>query len=232
MSDHDIYKDVGLKLKAYRRQRKLTIETVGKKLNRSTATISKYESGEIAIGLDVLRDYCSLLNMDMAKILEIGHEGEISRENERYTSSFIEHLWVYWYKHSEKKIHINALECDNYTMTATFFHDVKDTKNVYDCDFIYHGDVIYSDHNIDFIFRNIGAPYDVITMRLPTLTRKKAYRIGMMLSTDFMYRSVGLKCLTSEKLITNNNFLVEKLKISASEIKWLREVNFFMIDTE
>lgn len=228
----DIYRDIGRKLRAYRRQRKLTIEAVGKKLNRSPATVSKYENGEIAISLDVLQDYCNLLNMDLAKILTFHSEEDVVGEHERYSSIFIEMIWVYWYKHSEKMVHVGCIECDNKTKKATFFHDVKNYKDVYDCDFIYHGDVHYSDHNIDFVFRNIGAPYDVISMRIPTMTRKKDYRIGMLFSTDFMYRSVGIKCLLSEKTVRNEPFLIEKLRVNTKEIKMLREINFFMNDTE
>ena len=230
--EKDFYRDLGKKLRAYRRQRDLTMGPVAKRLNKSVATVSKYENGDIEIGLDVLYDYCSLLNVDVTLLLTpSGGEGLV-KGNERYTSSFIDFLWLYWYKHVEKKIHISAVQCDNASMKATFLHDVRSYKNIYDCDFIYHGEVTYSDHNIDFHFKNIGAPYDMISMRLPTLVKQREYRIGMILSTDFAYRSVAIKCLTSKKPILNQDFLIEKLKISPGEIKKIREVNFFVTDVE
>lgn len=231
MQETDFYRDLGLKLKAYRRQRKMTIEMVSGRLNKSTATISKYENGEIAIGLDVLYDYCMLLNVDMSMLLPSSVAAD-HRDGERYSNDFIDFLWVYWYRYNEKKLFIGAIECDNHTMQSTFFHGIHDYRDIHDCDFIYCGVTTYSDHNVDFFFHNIGVPHDSIALRLPNLVKQKDYRIGMMLSTDFSYRNIAIKCLTCKKPIMNQDFLLEKLKISTREIKYLRETNFFMTDTE
>ena len=54
--DHSFYETLGLKLRTYRKAKQLTLSDLAKVLNKSLATVGKYEKGEISIDLEVLRD--------------------------------------------------------------------------------------------------------------------------------------------------------------------------------
>ena len=226
--EENIYVNIGQNLKNYRIQKKMTIATVSKKLNKSIANISKYENGDIAISIDVLMDYCKLLGVDTDMILPSVEDEDT--ETGRNKDDYIDFLWLYWYKHSDRKVYVSAIQCDNHNFKAKYFHYINDYNNIYNCDFVYEGTVEYTDHSIDLYFKNIGTPHDTMAIRIPTLAEHKNYKIGMILSMDFSYRSLSIKCLLSEKIITDENFLIEQLKLNTKEIKTIRETNFFLPD--
>lgn len=224
------YKELGQRLKACRKMRGIPLKRVAKNLERSIATISKYENGEIIISLDVLLDYCRCLQIELATILPPSQNCK-DKEQERYTHLFIDQLWLYWYKKTTDSIHISSIQCDNNAMRAELYFDVKDVKNRQDCLYLYQGEVVYSDHSISFFVQNTIAPYDTITLNLPTMYKESEYhyRIGLSTGITFNYQNVGVKILASSELISDRAFLLEKLTVSQEEIRTLKKRNYFYI---
>lgn len=69
MDSNNLYVDLGKKIRARRKVKHMTLNEMASALNKSVATISKYESGDIAIGVDVLIDICRVLNIDITTLL-------------------------------------------------------------------------------------------------------------------------------------------------------------------
>lgn len=59
------YKEIGLKIKNARKKKKLTQEELGKKINRSTSLIRKYEKGERKIPIHILRALEIILEINL-----------------------------------------------------------------------------------------------------------------------------------------------------------------------
>ena len=68
-STNSFYETLGLKLRACRKAKNVTLAELAENLNKSLSTVSKYEKGEIAIDVEVLADYCAYLDLDMADIV-------------------------------------------------------------------------------------------------------------------------------------------------------------------
>lgn len=135
MDRHSFYVNVGSILRVRRKAEGLTLDALAKKINKSTATLSKYEKGEIAIAMDVLADLCSVLNVDLCMLLS--HAEDKSRSSG--TNRCLERRWIYWYKHSERNLHTAVLEYNTKTRNAVLFRNVRDVNNFYDCGYMYHG---------------------------------------------------------------------------------------------
>jgi len=58
-------KHVGATIRRYRRQQKLTQESLGKKMHARQATVSKLEAGEPATQLETLMDALTALNLEL-----------------------------------------------------------------------------------------------------------------------------------------------------------------------
>ena len=69
MSANDFYVTLGKKLRAKRQAKHITLNEIAEKINKSVATVSKYEKGEIYISIDVLTEICKILNIDIASLL-------------------------------------------------------------------------------------------------------------------------------------------------------------------
>ena len=215
MDRHSFYVNVGSILRVRRKAEGLTLDALAKKINKSTATLSKYEKGEIAIAMDVLADLCMLLS----------HAEDKSRSSG--TNRCLERRWIYWYKHSERNLHTAVLEYNTKTRNAVLFRNVRDVINFYDCGYIYHGDIFISDHNIDCVVQNTAPPREYIKIGIPTLSTEREFKTGLIVSINENYQNVAIKCLCSKTLMQDKTFLTERLQISKTEMKSIRDTNFF-----
>lgn len=89
MDSCDFYTTLGKKLRARRRTKHMTLSDLSKKLNKSVATISKYEKGEVLISIDTLVDICQILNIDIASLLPITSTDKSAAEIARYQNYFL-----------------------------------------------------------------------------------------------------------------------------------------------
>lgn len=229
MENSLFYTTIGARLRAFRKARKVTLAQLSKLLNKSISTISKYETGEIAVDLETLIDFCRCLDIDIHSLLPDTRTSRRDLLAERYMSHFVDRLYVYWFKGGENRIHISAIENDNSTFHSTFYFDIKSTQNIYESDYIYSGSLSYSDTSSDYVFYNIMPPYDMLTLSIPTVSKEQTYRISLLTSITFFYQRVAIKCLTSQTPVASMEFLTEKLQVTAEETKMLKSTNFFTV---
>lgn len=226
--DHSFYETLGLKLRTYRKAKQLTLSDLAKVLNRSLATVGKYEKGEISIDLEVLIDWCRYLEIDIATLLP----GTIEKEGShaaRYENYFMDRLYLYWYKGGERKIHCHVIENDNVSMKSMFYFDVNDQNNFYDADFVYKGHVTYTDASTYFVYYNTAPPFDLLTFCMPFLTKDQYYKIGLISTITFFYQPNAIKTLASKVPITDKDYLISKLQLTPEEIKNMKQTNFFIV---
>lgn len=229
MDKDSLYITLGAKIRAFRKARNITLAQMSKALNKSISTISKYETGEIAIDIELLIDLCRYLDIDIHNLLPDTRTSGRNLPAERYMNHFVERFYIYWFKGGENKIHISAIENDNSTLCSTFYFDVRDIRNIYESDYVYTGTLSYSDTSIDYVFHNAVPPYDMLTLSIPTVSKEQTYRISLLTSITFYYQRVAIKCLASQTPVTNMDFLIKKLQISQEDIKLLKSTNFFTI---
>lgn len=229
MSLNDFYITLGQKLRARRRAKHITLNEMAKELNKSAATISKYEKGEICISIDVLIDICKVLNIDVASLLPDTCAGENQNEIARYQKYFSDRLYLYWFNGEKNRIQAAVLENRNLSFRSTMYYDVADVTNYYDANFIYEGKVIYSDTSTFFILTCTEPPFDTLTIRLPSLNRNSKIRIGLLSTISYFYQSIAMKVIISETPLAENEELMSSLRISAEEIKNIKRTNFFLL---
>lgn len=168
MDSCDFYTTLGKKLRARRRTKHMTLSDLSKKLNKSVATISKYEKGEVLISIDTLVDICQILNIDIASLLPITSTDKSAAEIARYQNYFSDKLYLYWFNGEKNCLQKAVLENKNLSLTATMYYDVDDISNYYEANYIYEGDITYSDTCTVFILVNTKPPFDILTLRLPS----------------------------------------------------------------
>lgn len=223
------YETLGLKLRTYRKSKHLTLKDLAKALNKSLATVAKYEKGEISVDLEILMDWCRYLNVDIAALLP----GTIAAKDDfhmaRYEKHFMNRLYLYWYKKEEKKIHTHVIENDNLSMQSTFYFDVRDQENFYESDFLYTGHVTYTDSSTNFVYYNTAPPFDLLTFCMPFLTKDQYYKIGLVSTITFFYQPIAVKTLASTVPITDMDFLISKLLLTVQETKEIKRTNCFIV---
>ena len=71
--------------------------------NRSPASLSKYESGDVNIAIDALVEICTALNVDIAEFLPATYSDPDNVDILKYKKHFQNQLYIYWYSGDAKK---------------------------------------------------------------------------------------------------------------------------------
>ena len=229
MTDADYYVQLGKKLRSYRKNKQITLNELSEKLHKGISTLSKYESGEIAISIRTLFDLCEILNVDLITLLPENINRGNYHPNDRFSKYFENLLYVYWYNGVENSFHTGVMEINNTLEHTVFYFDINDPENYYDCGYIYNGNVQYSDSGIVFSLKNNEPPFDSIHIRIPFLIKRGTPRAGIMSCITTYYQNAAVKIVTSQKPLTMNEELKDSLMISQEDIKEMKHSNFFIV---
>lgn len=202
---------------------------MSRSLNKSVSTISKYESGQLSMGLDVLVDICRYLEIDVSSILPGTVSTSYEAEKERYGKYFCKRLYLYFYNGQKDRVQTSVVENDNICFRSIMFFDVPDQNDFHDCNYVYSGTVEYSDSDVIYLLKNLDLPCDLITIRIPSLSRNARDRVGIMLTISSYYQSLAIKILALETPAKDPESLLPKLKLTKEEIREISKSNFFMI---
>lgn len=223
------YRTLGQKIKACRKAKGITLTELADTIHRSPASLSKYESGDVNIAIDALVEICTALNVDIAEFLPATYSDPDNVDILKYKKHFVDQLYIYWYSGDAKKVKSALIENSHPSMKSVLYFDT-DTKHMeYQSDFIYHGEVTYSDTCIMFYYTNEEPPFDKIFIRMPLLFHKDHPQMGIMSCISLFYQGVTAKIMVSKKPLTFTPELTKELFISPEEIKELKRSNMLII---
>jgi len=226
---NNMYHAIGQKLKACRKAKKITLKQLASLLDKSPATLSKYENGEVSIDLEILIEWCRQLNLDIKTLLPSTQATNDELVIPRYESLYVERLYVYWYSKMHNCISLAVLENDNLSGKSVCFHTVHDVNKISKSEYFYTGNVTYSDVSTDFVYYNTAPPFDMLTFSIPSLTKDKTYKVGILTSITFHFQDVCIKALASKEPVTDQEFLLDKLLLTNEELKEFRRGNHFKV---
>lgn len=84
--------DIGLNIKKYRKERKLTQKQLADLIEKAESSIQKYESGSVEIPMSVLHQIAAILNISTFKLLEIDSSENSKREKKQDIESILTDL--------------------------------------------------------------------------------------------------------------------------------------------
>lgn len=225
MKDY-LYITIGKILKIRRKAMNLTITDVSKMVHRSESMISKYENGEVAVPLDVLREICKVLNTDLSVLLSYAMDASSMRSDDR----IMKHKYIYWYSGYYKNVCNAVIEYQIGSDNVTLFRNVRNgATDLYDCSDIYSGQLVVSDHTINLTLRNTNLPKDCLEIAIPTLSSEKDYVKGLIITINDKYQHISTKCIVSNTAMKRSDELIGLLKLTRSEIKNIQKENAFIV---
>jgi len=226
---YSFYKAISMRLRSYRKAKHLTLKDLSMALNKSLATVGKYETGEITADLETLIEWCRFLNVDLSTLLPSTHTIQDSNYIARYRNHFIDRLYIYYFKGGENRIHTCVIENNNLTLSSTLYFDITSIENIYHAPFVYSGAVRYTDTSTSFVFFNSAPPFDMLTINIPFIQNSSKYKFGPMTTITFFYQKVAIKVLASEHPVPDTSSLFDILQLTADDVRTIRKTNFFII---
>ena len=124
-------------LKKYRVSRNLTLEALGKLVNKTKATISKYENGEIIPDIITALELCNALGISLSQLLPMERSLHDKSNGNPFNSDI-----VYMYYYTENKLISSVLEIfeEDNEIKVKYYNGIKDMlKYTTDVSYVYEG---------------------------------------------------------------------------------------------
>lgn len=225
-------KEFGERLKEFRKAKGYSLENIADALNKTSATVSRYESGEILPDIETLSLICDELGIEEYELFN----DDIQLNNiENSKNPFgVKTLYLYYktysqitHKFGRGKFKLNIIEKPN--CCEVDFVDYKTNK-------IYMSGHIVADGNIAvFILENYkpNSPrLEVTEIILNISDCMDKFMFGSLHCTNAKYVPNVRKCIISKFDLEHDDKMAELLKLSDYEKKTLNEEDILYLNID
>lgn len=226
---------VGARIRLYRRAKKLTLIQLSAMIYKSKATLSKYETGDIAIDVETLYDIAAALDIRIEQLLDqrTFTHGEAHGESCAFFQQ--SRIYVYFYDGRIGRCVKNVLQLDRATepCTAVFYLDVPsfDDDALSSCRSLYYGTAEYFDAVTNFSLDNQTNRMEHASLCAVNPIDRVEQVQGMLTGISrYPMLPVSLKCILSPVPLTIDDALMEKLILSRRDMKLIRQLNMFAVE--
>lgn len=201
--------NIGPSLRAFRKNAHKSLLDVGIAVNKSKATISKYEKDEIIPDYITLIELCNYLNISLDELFPIYERNKKMQLNNPFNCN---KLYLYYYTDNKLITSVLILNTSNNSNKSIFYNGVKNLDNYMKCSYYYEGTFDCNKTTVYFSFMNSNVVEKVqIIINLPW-TNEISVCKGLILG-----------------LTPNSLPIVKKVCISKSPIKNIEKYNDFIV---
>ena len=226
-------KRVGERIRFYRKQQKMTLEMLAEKMNKSKATISKYENGSIIMDIETLYDFADVFQIPVYCLVE-----DMRKESGRHShipfSSSI--LYFYIYKGSGNRAiaesYLSLAEKDDGCQVTLYYGGIPSNLNK-SC-LVYIGKGFGTDTTFSFMVTNYQNTLDQMyfTASLPYINWS-GYLVGFWVGLTFEgVTPICMKAVISETPIEDQETLRRLLKVTPEELNYFKKRDKFLLRSE
>jgi transcriptional regulator with XRE-family HTH domain len=227
---------VGKKIKFYRKQLHLSIAQLSERINKSKSTVSKYENGQIAMDLETLYEISQALNVNIQQLIDIQSSvpAPVMASNMPFGGNRQMHL--YFYDGRKRRIVKSFLtilpDPVTDTLVCHFYMDIPSFDNYEKCSFYYLGHV----ENYDLVtyvhLVNQANPIEQMRFCIVNSLHYHSSYWGLMFGISSRpIAPFTLKFLMSATPLEPEELTKENLLMTADEIKTIKSLNMFILDT-
>jgi len=224
----DIYIQIGKRIRQYRKLNHCTLEQLAAHLCKSKSTVSKYESGEIAVTIDALMEIADFFGISAQQLMVFPpkQDAPAAKLNSAYFDAGI--YYCYYTVDCSNKILTGVLELtegNGSEFTAIYYSTVKDLSNYLDCEHLYYGTLQQYTGYANFIGKNQVNEAETMFINLLTPFNNNHVSIGITSAISEIYRMpMAFKFMVSRKKLTENE-LQKSILVTKEELSILKKYN-------
>lgn len=232
----DITQEVGKRLRNYRKMRHLTQEELAGQINRSKATLSKYESGEISIDIDTLYALAYVLQIRVEQLLFAPSYPVIATQSQACPAFFdgVEQFYGYLFDGRSNQIIRCVFDLihgeEGNVREVLMFMNFRDYDSYQDCENTYTGIMEHFDAVTNISLTNADTRMEKASLQI--LASYLAGQTKWGLWTGFSSRPmmpVAAKMLISRNRLEEDRELLRQLKINREDIRLLKLYNMLPV---
>ena len=228
----EISMHVGQKIRLYRKMKGLTIEVFAGMINKSKATVSKYENGDISIDIETLFGIAQALEVSVNQLIDYVDE---TAEEETARPLSRSRYYMYFYDGRRNRIARNVIEVqdggqENGTFEANMYAYLDNFENYYQCRLLYHGTMRRYDTFVNFNFENQNNKVERAFLYAINSFSHSGRMAGLYcgLSTQPILPAC-FKFVLSPEILEEDEELKAELSVSKEDIKVLKKMNMFVV---
>ncbi|AFA47340.1 helix-turn-helix domain-containing protein [Acetobacterium woodii] len=227
---------VGKKIKFYRKQMHLSIAQFSELISKSKSTVSKYENGQISIDLQTLYEIAQTLNVEIHQLIDFQVEKKSLSTNLNSPFNGQRHMHIYFYDGRKRRIVKSYLTINPSTNSndfcCSFYMDIPSFENFEKCSFYYLGSVESYDLVTYVHLVNQANPMEKMSFCILNSLYYQSSTWGLMFGIS--YRPIApfsLKFLMSSNPLENEEITADRLTLTTDEIKTIKSLNMFILDS-
>ncbi|MBA9084333.1 transcriptional regulator with XRE-family HTH domain [Fontibacillus solani] len=228
-----INKEIGNKIKTFRKCSGMSIQQLADTLYKSKATVSKYESGDISIDVVTLYKLAEALNIQVEQLLHLEDKKSNNLLTNSIPSSFFKNsarFYTYFYDGRNNKLVRCVLDIltrtDSNSYKTMLYMNVNDYINYQICENTYWGYTEHYDTLTTIMLKNQATPLENITINILASFLESEKKVGLMSGVSFRpFMPIALKMLFSKVPLSEDQALINELKISKDDIRIMKIFN-------
>lgn len=239
MDEINICKEVGAKIRYFRKLQGHTLDSFAKVLHRSKSVLSQYERGEISIDLLTLQQISKALNVSIGALIDNCWDastplitsvpvGQMSMENMRQ-----EYIYTYFSHAKAPILRVHQL-CYNESKTHAVIYTYSSEKlDGASFEYFYSGKMVCGQSFMRLLLSNPLIEDDLLFLEFPARFRSSGAVLGFLsiYSVGSCFPLAAMALLSST-VISDREWLISCLSYSREDMKLNRQCNCFFIDQE
>lgn len=226
---------VGSRIKYFRKAKGFTIEKLAQKISKSKSAVSKYESGQISIDMETLSDISTALNVSIYHLVYYKEpkSRDITAESKLFDGE--SQLYVYYFDGRYKKLIKCLLQLVHDEIKdeiiVCYYLDVPSYESYLNSKYLYSGEIASYDSLTYFLLDNQANPLEKIQLCVHNVLGQKSFTIGM--ATGIAINSLSplaMKVFVSKSIITDENLIIENLKLTKEDFKNIKDSNMLIVN--
>jgi len=221
---------IGENIRIYRRANRMTLSELAERINKSKATVGKYEQGAIALDMDTLYEIAAALGVSPFQLMvsllpEKKEQGTPRLQGER--------RYLYLYDGRASRILRSLLvsgkgEADD---AVTLFYDIPSFTEPQRCRALYYGHRQKHDFVTNYILENQSNGVEHAFLCVMRSLDRPSESTGLISGiSSRMLLPVSAKCILSENVLPENDELTESLLLTKEDIRLTRRCNMFIVE--
>ena len=226
----DLSARIGGNIRIYRRANRMTLSELAERINKSKATVGKYEQGAISLDMDTLYEIAGALGISPFQLMvsllpEKKEKGEPRLMGER--------RYMYLYDGRSSRIVRSLLVCGRKETDddVTLFYDIPAFTEPHRCRALSYGKRQKHDFVTNYLLENQSNGVEHAFLCVMRSLDRPSESTGLISGiSSRMLLPVSAKCILSESVLPENEELKESLLLTKEDIRLTRRCNMFIVE--
>lgn len=229
---------IGHRIRNLRKKKGYTIEEFSKIINKSKATLSKYENGSISMDIDTILEIAEALEVEIDYLINYKSprvNKTLSLRNSYFNCS---NFYVYFYDGRFKKIVRSLLVLSqrspsSNSANATLYKGVSNFSDYANCDNVFKGTLnVYDTTSYATLINQVNKAKRVfLTLTNPMARGLPAMGLFVGVSNPPFFSPMSIKVIVSRYILEEDEVFNNIMAVSKEDVKQLKQYNMMLVNT-